>query len=198
MTGKALKTTTFVLCLVPFAWTASLIMTSGLGANPAEKIIHLSGDWALNFILITLSLTPLHRLSGWTWPVRLRRMAGLFAFFYAVLHFIAYAGLDQSFSWGDIMEDALKHKRIIVGFVSFVLLLPPVFTSTDRMVRRLGYRLWNRLHRLVYAAATGGAIHYLLLVKKDIRVPLIYAAVLAVLLGYRMAAYLFARRSLSS
>ena len=126
------------ICLAPVLWLISLAFTSGLGANPVEKIIHTTGDWALNFLILTLTITPLCRLTGWSWPVGLRRTAGLFCFFYAVIHFFIYIILDQGFSWKFIVDDVVKHKRIAVGFASLMFLVPPAVTSMASMARRLG------------------------------------------------------------
>lgn len=185
---RIVKTAIFIISLIPLAWLILQAFTTGLGANPVEKVIHRTGDWALNFLMITLSITPLRHLFGWTWLTRLRRMMGLFSFFYASLHFITYLGIEQALSWKAIVDDVTKHKRIIVGFVSFILLIPLAITSTNRMIKRLGIKRWQSLHRLVYLAAVGGVTHYLWLVKRDMRTPLIYAGVLVVLLGYRVVA----------
>jgi len=183
---KLVKGAIFIASLFPLAWLAGQFFTAGLGASPVEKILHRTGDWALNFLLITLAITPLRRLTGWAWLAKFRRMMGLFAFFYAFLHFMTYVGLDQFFSWEAIVEDVVKHKRLIVGFVSFLLLIPPTVTSSTRMIVRFGIKRWQWVHRPIYLAAAGGVIHYLWLVKKDIQGPLIYAVILGLLLGYRV------------
>jgi sulfoxide reductase heme-binding subunit YedZ len=185
-TSGFLKKLLFLLSFLPLLLLIGQAFTAGLGANPVEKTLHHTGDWALNFLLITLAVSPLHRLTGFTWPVRLRRMTGLFCFFYASLHAITYVALDQFFDWDAILSDIVKHKRIIIGLASYILLIPLVVTSTNRMVKRLGAGLWNYLHSLVYLAAAGGAVHYLWLVKLDIRRPLIYSCILIVLLGVRL------------
>jgi sulfoxide reductase heme-binding subunit YedZ len=143
------------------------------------------GLLTLIFLIATLTLTPLRKLFGWTWPIRIRRMVGLFAFFYACLHFTTYVAVDQSFHLQAILEDIVKRKFIFVGFSAFLLLIPLAITSTNGMVRRLGAARWQRLHRLVYVAATLGVIHFLWRVKKDITQPAAYGMVLAVLLGIR-------------
>jgi sulfoxide reductase heme-binding subunit YedZ len=176
----------FFACLIPLARLLWLGFDDGLGANPIEFITRSSGTWTLTFLLITLAITPLRRLSGWQWPIRLRRMLGLFAFFYASLHFTTYLWLDQFFDLGAIYQDIFKRPFITVGFASFLLLIPLALTSTQAMMRRLGGRNWQRLHRLVYLIAVGGVVHYWWLVKKDVTQPTIYAAVLALLLGYRL------------
>ena len=190
---RIVKTAIFIISLIPLAWLILQAFTTGLGANPVEKVIHRTGDWALNFLMITLSITPLRHLFGWTRLTRLRRMIGLFSFFYASLHFITYLGIEQALSWKAIVADVTKHKRIIVGFVGFILLIPLAITSTNCMIQRLGVKRWQALHKLVYLIAVGGVTHYLWLVKRDMRTPLIYAGVLIVLLGYRVLAWWFGR-----
>lgn len=179
-----LKPGVFVLCLVPLAWLLFDAFTDGLGANPIEAINHRTGSWTLRLLLITLAVTPLRRLLHWTWAMRLRRMLGLYAFFYACLHFLSWLVLDQFFDWNEIVKDIIKRPFITVGFTAFVLLIPLAVTSTRRMIQRLGPH-WNRLHRLVYLIGIGGIVHYLWLVKADIREPLIYAAILLGLLVIR-------------
>jgi sulfoxide reductase heme-binding subunit YedZ len=174
--------------LVFFAFTA------GLGANPIEKIIHTTGDWALNFLFLTLALAPLGSLFGWSWPAKLLKIAGLISFLYAGLHFTAYVVFDQGFSWSAISDDVLKHKRITVGFASLFLLLPPALSSIGCIKLRLGYEGWKVLQSTVYAAAAGGVVHYLWLVKRDTRRPLAYAVVLLILLGGRLLATLLQQR----
>lgn len=183
---KWLKLVLFPLCLVPLALLAVDAYRDRLGANPIEVITHSTGTWTLVFLLITLSVTPLRRITGINTLIKLRRMLGLFAFFYACLHFVTYFWLDQFFDWPAIVKDVIKRPFITVGFSAFVLLLPLAATSTNRMMRWMGGRRWQLLHRLVYVIAIGGVVHYLWLVKKDITQPLIYAAVLSVLLGYRL------------
>ena len=184
----------FIICLIPISWLIFLALTMGLGANPIEKLIHTTGDWALNFLLLTLAITPLCRLTGWSWPAKWLKMSGLFSFLYAGLHFIAYVVLDQGLSWLAIRDDVIKHKRIAVGLASLFLLVPPAVTSIDSIKRWLGYERWKHLQNTVYAAAVGGTVHYLWLVKRDTRRPLIYATVLFVLLGYRAVIYLLEKR----
>ena len=176
----------FLVCLVPLTRLVWDGLHENLGANPVETIRLFTGDWTLRFLLITLAVTPLRRLTGWNAMVRVRRMLGLFAFFYAALHVISYVWLDQFFMWDLIIEDVYKRPYITVGFTAFMLLLPLALTSTNGMVRRLGGKHWQRLHRLVYAIAILGVVHFWWLVKSDIRQPLIYATVLALLLGYRL------------
>jgi sulfoxide reductase heme-binding subunit YedZ len=184
--GGTVKPLVFGVCLVPFAWLLWRIAHDDLGTNPIETLNRFTGDWTLRFLLITLAVTPLRRLTGWHQLMRLRRMIGLFAFFYACLHFLSYALIDQYFNLPEILKDIAKRPYITVGFASFVLLIPLALTSTHAMVRRLGGRRWQQLHRLVYVIAVGGVIHFLWLVKSDIREPALYAALLALLLGYRL------------
>ena len=176
----------FVLALLPLARLVWLGFTDGLGANPIEFITHSTGTWTLVGLLVTLSVTPLRKLSGWNWLLRLRRMLGLFAFFYASLHFVTYIWLDQFFDLGAVLRDVIKRPFITVGFLAFVLLIPLAATSTNAMVKRLGGKNWQRLHRLVYVIAILGVTHYWWLVKKDITQPLIYALILAALLAFRL------------
>lgn len=180
-----IRAAVFIACLVPFGWLVWDALAEGLGVNPIETVTRFTGSWTLIFLFITLSVTPVRRLSGWHWPVKLRRMLGLFAFFYASLHFLTYVALDQFFALEEISKDIAKRPYITVGFASFVLLIPLAITSTNGMIRRLGRR-WQRLHRLVYAIAAGGVLHFLWLVKADLRRPSLYGAVLALLLGCRL------------
>jgi sulfoxide reductase heme-binding subunit YedZ len=180
------KPALLMLGLAPLAVLVHRGIDSALGANPIETVNRFTGDWVLRLLLITLALTPLARLGGWNVLLRFRRMAGLFAFFYACLHLLSYAWLGQSFVLADIVQDVAKRPYITVGFASFLMLIPLAATSTAGMVRRLGARRWQRLHRLVYLVGIGGIVHYLWLVKSDIRQPLIYGAILALLLGWRL------------
>ena len=181
----AVKAGIFVLCLAPVGHLAYGAFMDQLGANPIEAVIRDLGDWALRLLLITLAVTPLRRLSGVNWLLRLRRMLGLFTFFYALLHMLAYVGLDQFFAWHYILQDIYKRPFITVGFTAFVLLIPLAVTSTNAMMRRLG-RNWQRLHRAVYVIAVCGVLHFWWMVKADIREPALYAVILAVLLGMRL------------
>ncbi len=176
----------FLACLLPLAALVWAGFRGALGANPVETITHDTGQWALRLLLATLAVTPVRRLTGWAPVVRLRRMLGLFAFFYAALHLATYLWLDQFFAWGAIAEDVLKRPYITVGFAAFLLLVPLAATSTQAMVRRLGGRRWRLLHRLVYPAAALAVLHLLWLVKADLREPLVYAAILALLLAARV------------
>jgi sulfoxide reductase heme-binding subunit YedZ len=185
---RGLKAVLFLLCLVPLVKLAlELFGVAGasLGANPVEELIHRFGIWGLNFLLITLAVTPLRFLTGRNWLIRFRRMLGLFAFFYILMHFLTYAGLDQRFDLAVILEDIAERPFITIGFIAFLLLMPLAVTSTNRMMKRLGRR-WQKLHRLVYVIAVLGVWHFYWQVKLDTLEPVIYAAILAVLLGYRI------------
>lgn len=175
----------FLACLIPLARLIVLAFTEGLGANPIEFVTRSTGTWTLVFLLITLSVTPLRRLTGYSELLRFRRMLGLFAFFYACLHFVTYIWWDQFFDWASIVKDVVKRPFITLGFTGFVLLIPLAVTSTKSMMRRLGRR-WQTLHRAVYLIAVAGVVHYWWLVKKDITQPALYGFVLALLLGYRL------------
>lgn len=181
------KPLVFALCLLPLARIVAGVAQVGgasLGTDPVEEILETFGKWTLNFLLITLSVTPLRQLSGFNDLIRFRRMLGLFAFTYACLHFATYLVLDRGVEWDAIVVDLTKRPYITIGFTALVLLLPLALTSTRGMMRRLGRR-WQKLHRLVYVIAILGVWHYYWQVKVDTREPLIYAAILAVLLGYR-------------
>lgn len=180
-----IKVVIFILALTPLARLVYLGFADNLGANPVEFIIRSNGTWALTFLLLTLTITPLRKLTGANWLVQLRRMVGLYTFFYAFLHMAAYVGLDQWFDWQAIGKDIVKHPFILAGFCSFVLLIPLAVTSTNAMMKRLK-KSWQKLHTLVYPIAVLGVLHYFWLVKKDITQPLIYAMVLTVLLGVRI------------
>jgi sulfoxide reductase heme-binding subunit YedZ len=195
-----LKPAIFTGALTPLASLALRAARGTLSADPVAYVLNQFGLLTLIFLLATLALTPLRKLFGWSWPIRIRRTVGLFAFFYACLHFTTYVAVDQSFDLPAIGADIVKRKFIFVGFTAFLLLIPLAATSTNGMVRRLGAARWQRLHRLVYVAATLGVIHFLWRVKKDITQPAAYGMVLALLLGIRVAYWLLApgkRRDLS-
>jgi sulfoxide reductase heme-binding subunit YedZ len=183
---KWIKSAVFAACLIPLARLAWLGFHNRLGANPIENITHSTGWWTLAFLMITLSVTPLRRLLNLSWLLRLRRTLGLYAFFYGSLHFTTYFWLDQFFDWGEIVKDIGKRPFITIGFSAFVLLVPLAVTSTNAMVKRLGARRWQLLHRLVYAIAALGVLHFWWLVKKDITEPFIFACLLALLLIIRL------------
>ena len=182
----AIRIGVFAAALAPFTALVVAGFTGGLGANPVEAITHTTGEWTLRLLLVTLAITPLRLLTGWTWLTRLRRMLGLFAFFYLMLHFATYAVLDASLDLAYVVEDVADRLYITAGFAAFLMLVPLAVTSTNAMVRRLGPLHWRRLHRLVYAAGICGVAHYLWLVKADLREPLVYASILAVLLAARL------------
>jgi methionine sulfoxide reductase heme-binding subunit len=190
---RRFKPVIFLACLGPLAHLGWKAWTGALGANPIEVITHWTGDWTIRFLLITLSITPLRRLIAQPWLIGYRRMFGLFAFFYGTLHFLTYLWLDKFFDLHEMLADVAKRRFITVGFTGFVLLIPLAVTSTRGWIRRLGGRRWNLLHRLIYVSAIAGVIHYLWLVKADIRKPLQYAAVLSLLLGYRLAVWALPR-----
>lgn len=183
---RVLKPALFALCLLPLAGLLYGAGTGGLGANPIETIIRTNGDWALRLLLITLAVTPLRRLTGWHAMVRLRRMLGLFAFFYASLHAASYLVLDQFFDWPAVLADLLKRPYITVGMVTYLALVPLALTSTDRMIRRLGGRRWRRLHQLIYPATLGAVVHFYMLVKADVREPLLYGLLWLALMAWRV------------
>ncbi len=189
----SIKPALFLACLIPFAQLALNAYFGDLGANPIETITRFTGSWALIMLLITLAVTPLRRITGWNGLIRFRRMLGLFAFFYASLHFTTYVVLDLFFDFPAILKDVFKRPYITVGFTAFLLMIPLAITSTSGMIRRLGRR-WQQLHYLIYVIAILGVLHFYWLVKADIRRPAQYGAVLAALLGFRMVAKWAQRR----
>jgi sulfoxide reductase heme-binding subunit YedZ len=187
---RFLKAAAFALCCVPLAKLAFDAFTGGLGANPIEAILNRLGFWTLTFLTLSLVPTPAHDLLGIAWPVRIRRMLGLFAFGYATAHLLWYVGVDQFFDLAVLAEDVAKRKFMAVGFVAWLSLVPLAVTSTDRSVKRLGYGRWKRLHRLAYAAAVLGVVHFVWRVKADAVRPYIFAVILALLFAARGAAAL--------
>jgi len=188
------KALVFGLSLLPVCWLAWRYWHDDLTANPIEYITHFTGDWTIRFLVFTLAITPLRKVLQQPDLIRFRRMIGLFAFFYGFLHFSTYFGVDKFFDWREIWGDVAKRPYITMGFTGFVLMIPLAVTSTTGWIRRLGGKRWNLLHRLVYASAIAGVIHYYWLVKSDIRQPLLYAFLVAILLGYRAVASLLNRR----
>jgi sulfoxide reductase heme-binding subunit YedZ len=186
---RSIKVAVFVTCLIPLMRLGWKAFGGNLGANPIEVITHSTGDWTLIFLMVTLSVTPLRKFTGQLWMIRFRRMFGLFAFFYGSLHFTTYIWLDKFFDVHAMLADVAKRKFITVGFTALVLMIPLALTSPAWAIRRLGGRRWNLLHRLIYVSAIAGVIHYWWLVKADVRKPEQYAAVLALLLGYRVVAW---------
>ena len=187
------KTLVLVAGSIPVVWLGAAASRDALGANPIEKITHVTGDWALRFLLLSLAVTPLRRLLHWNELVAYRRMLGLFAFFYAVLHLSTFVVLDHYFDWPAIVADVYKRPYVTAGATAFLCLLPLAMTSTRGWIRRLGRR-WTTLHRLAYVAAVAAVFHYWWLVKADVRKPLWYAAALAVLLAARGAYWAVASR----
>jgi len=174
-----------VLALVPAARVGWLALDGELGANPIAEAMNRLGFWTLTLLLATLAPTPIQIVTGWKWPLRLRRMLGLETFLYVCLHFAVYLGVDQFFAWDAIGKDIVQRQFITVGFAAFLLLIPLAITSTDGMVRRLGFVRWKKLHRLIYLAAVLGVIHFVWRVKSDLRQPMIFGGVLALLLAIR-------------
>lgn len=186
---SAIKIALFIACLLPLARLAWLALANdgdGLGANPIEFVSRFLGTWTLNLLLLTLCVTPLRKIAGWPWLIRLRRMLGLFVFFYVVLHFLAWIGLDQYFDIDSIARDILKRPFISVGFAAFLLLIPLAATSSNAAIRKLGGKRWQNLHYSIYVVAILGVLHYLWLVKRvALLTPIGYAIALAILLGWR-------------
>jgi len=181
-----LKPIAFILLALPAASLVYGLFASSLGANPVETITHVTGEWGLRLLLLTLSCTPVRKLTGFTTIMRLRRMFGLYAFFYASLHLLTYAVLDAGLDIDYIIEDVVKRLYITVGFAAFLTLIPLAATSTNAMIRRLGARNWQRLHQLVYVATFCVLLHFLWLVKADTREPLIHMVVFALLMLLRV------------
>ncbi|MBT3238779.1 MAG: sulfoxide reductase heme-binding subunit YedZ [Rhodospirillaceae bacterium] len=183
---RVFKPGVFLLCLIPLAVIVERALFGGLGANPVEAVNRFLGDWALRILLVTLTITPLVHLGGWPVLVRFRRMVGLFAFFYAVLHVSNYVIADQFFNWGDIWADIVKRNYITVGMGVIIILTALAVTSPKAMIKKMGATRWRKLHRLAYIAGIGGVFHYWMMIKADLLLPQIHAAILAVLLGYRL------------
>jgi sulfoxide reductase heme-binding subunit YedZ len=184
----AIKSIVFLLSLTPCLLLVNDAVNDRLGANPIEALHFGFGDWALRFLCIGLALTPIKTITGQSWPTRFRRMMGLFTFFYASLHLLVFIVLDLSLSWEAFKDEVPKSPYILMGLLTFLLLLPLAVTSTKKMQKRLG-RSWLKLHRLVYVAGVTALVHYFWLVKADYTEPLIYAAVISVLLGVRVTVY---------
>lgn len=182
---RVLKPLVLVGGSLPFGLLLWGAWRGDLGANPLETVTHTTGDWALRFLLLTLAMTPLRRLLGQAWPLQLRRMLGLFAFFYASLHLLVWLVLDQEMAWRNILADIAERPYVTVGFLAWLLLVPLALTSTRGAMRRLG-RNWSRLHRLVYPIGILGVLHFLWLVKADLFEPLVYGVILALLLAFRL------------
>ncbi|WP_213953119.1 MULTISPECIES: sulfite oxidase heme-binding subunit YedZ [unclassified Variovorax] len=184
----AVKPVLFVLCLLPFAWMVYGAFTNGLGANPAEYLIRKNGDWTLRFICIVLAVTPLRVMTKWNALARFRRMLGLFAYFYVVLHLLSYSWFDMGFELGDIAKDIAKRPFILVGFTGFLLLTPLAATSFNRAIKAMGAKRWQLLHKLVYVIAGLGLLHFFWMraAKHNFNEVFVYAAIIGVLLGWRV------------
>ena len=180
-----LKALAHALALLPLGLLVQGVLADTLGADPVAALTHATGDWALRLLLLGLALTPLRRLTGQAWPIRFRRLVGLYAFFYACLHLAVFLVLDLGGFWTQVFEDIVKRPYITVGFAAWLLLVPLALTSTRGWMKRLGRR-WAQLHRLVYATGVLAVLHFLWLVKSDLREPLVYAGILAILLGARL------------
>jgi sulfoxide reductase heme-binding subunit YedZ len=183
---RVIKPVLYVAAVLPFAWLVFALVTGLVMGDEVKFMQHVTGDTALTCLMLTLSVTPLRRLTGWNELIKVRRLIGLTAFWYACLHLSTYLVFDQSLSVDEIAKDIVKHPWVLVGFTAFLCLVPLAITSTTGWVRRLGGKRWQRLHRLVYVAAIAGVLHYFWLVKKDAQAPLVYGAVLLVLLGSRV------------
>ena len=200
LSSRWTKVALFLLCLTPlalFGWRLQALARRGwqgydpnLTADPIAFITHFTGDWTIRFLLITLSITPLRKLLHLPKLARYRRMLGLFAFFYGCLHLMTWLWLDKFFNVHEMIKDVLKRRFITGGMTAFALMLPLALTSTAGWVRRLGFERWQRIHRLIYFSALAGVIHYYWLVKSDVRLPLLYGGILAVLVAYRLTVWL--------
>jgi methionine sulfoxide reductase heme-binding subunit len=183
---KYFKPLLFLVCLAPLGVLTWRGFHNALGANPIETITHTTGDWTLRFLLITLAITPLRKITRQYWLIQYRRMVGLFAFFYGFLHLMTYVWLDKFFDVHEMLKDIAKRRFITAGMTAFVLMIPLALTSTKWAIRKLGGKRWQMLHRLIYFGTAAGVIHYIWLVKADLKKPLEYAAILGVLLLYRV------------
>jgi methionine sulfoxide reductase heme-binding subunit len=188
------KIVLFLASLGPLAYLVVKALQNDLGANPVEFVTHATGDSALIFLLCSLAITPLRKIANIPDLIRFRRMLGLYAFFYASLHLLTFVGLDHHFHWAEVLPDVYKRPFVTAGFTAWLLMVPLALTSTAWSIRKLGGKRWNLLHRLVYFSAIAGVVHYWWLVKKDITDPAIYAVILTVLLGYRLAVKFIDRR----
>jgi sulfoxide reductase heme-binding subunit YedZ len=190
---RYLKPVVFLACLAPLAWLVWRALHNALGANPIEAITHFTGDCTLTFLLITLAITPLRKLTRQYWLINFRRMLGLFAFFYGTLHLMTWVGLDKFFDVHEMLADIAKRRFITVGMTAYALMIPLALTSTKWSIRKLGGKRWQALHRLIYFSAAAGVIHYIWLVKADLKKPLEYAAILTVLMLYRLIVWIGSR-----
>ena len=186
LTSKWTKVVVFLVSAIPFVRLSWGLLRNDLGINPVETLQHTTGDWTLRFLIFTLAITPLRKTFKLPELIRFRRMLGLFAFFYVVLHFVTYLGPDQSFNFSGMWDDVAKRKFVTVGFAAFVLLIPLAITSTTGWIRRLGGKRWQALHRSIYVCAILGVIHYYWLVKSDVRKPVFYGVLVGILLLWRV------------
>ncbi|HKV05125.1 MAG TPA: protein-methionine-sulfoxide reductase heme-binding subunit MsrQ [Candidatus Acidoferrales bacterium] len=198
LTSKWTKVVVFLACLAPFARLLWRGFHGDLTADPIAFVTHTTGDWTLRFVIITLAITPLRKILHLPLLIRFRRMLGLFAFFYGCLHFSTWIGLDKQFAWAEMWKDVHKRRFITVGFTGFVLMIPLAITSTAGWIRRLGGRRWQRLHQAIYLTGVAGVIHYYWLVKSDVRKPVFYGFLVALLLAWRFGVWLVGRRRKST
>jgi len=198
LTSKWTKVIVFCVCLVPFGLLVWRIFQNDLTANPSQFLEHRTGDWTIRFVVITLAITPLRKILNVPQLIRFRRMFGLYAFFYGCLHFTAWIWFDKFFAWPDMWADVHKRPYITLGFTGFVLMIPLAITSTAGWIRRLGGKRWQALHRAIYVTAIAGVIHYYWLVKSDVRKPLEYAFLVAILLVWRLGTWIIGRRKQST
>ena len=194
----AAKPVLFVLCMLPFLWLLYSAITNQLGANPAEALIRATGDWTLRFVCIVLAVTPLRTVTNTPQLARFRRMLGLFVYFYVVVHLLSYSGFDMGFDVGDIVKDIVKRPFILVGFLAFVLLTPLAATSFNRAIKALGAKRWQLLHKLVYVISGLGLLHFFWMRagKNNFNEVFVYAAIVSVLLGWRVQQFLKKKRVL--
>ena len=194
------KPLVFLLCLIPFAWLVFRVFTQDLGANPQEALIRATGDWTLRFLCIVLAVTPLRTISNTPQLARFRRMLGLFVYFYVVIHLLSYSWFDMGFDVADIAKDIYKRPFILVGFAAFVLLMPLALTSFNRAIKTLGAKRWQLLHKLVYVIAGLGILHFFWMRsgKNDFNEVFVYAAILGVLLGWRVVQWIKKKRKISA
>jgi sulfoxide reductase heme-binding subunit YedZ len=198
LAGRWAKLCVFLLSLVPFLALVWRGFRNDLTPNPVEFLQHQTGDWTLRFLVFTLCITPFRKALNLAELIRFRRMLGLFAFFYVCLHFLTYLGPDQAFNFAGMLKDVVKRPFITVGFAAFILLIPLAVTSTAGWIRRLGGKRWQALHRGIYFSAILGVLHYYWLVKSDVRKPLFYAFLVAILLLWRFANWFSKRKSLAA
>jgi len=189
------KVPVWLLSLTPVFWLAWRAWNQDLTANPIEYITHFTGDWTIRFVLFTLAITPLRKLLKLPDLIKFRRLIGLFAFFYGTLHFLTWFAVDKFFDIHEILADFAKRRFITMGLIAFLSLIPLAVTSTAGWIRRMGGKRWQKLHRLIYVTAIAAPIHYYWLVKSDIRLPLLYATLVGLLLGYRVVVFTLGRRS---